>query len=222
MEMEHKFLPLEIKAEDNGAISGYGSFFNVKDRGGDMLISGAFKKTLEGPMPKMLWQHDPRQVIGVWTKAAEDSKGLHLEGRILPEVAKGAEALALLRAKAIDGLSIGYITKDYEITGTGHARVRQLKAVVLPEVSVVTFPMNTEATVTEVKQLGSPRDVENILRDAGVPGAFAKLVALHGFKGAENRLENGRRDGDELQAEEAEAAKALLVKLQAIKDNFHV
>lgn len=219
--MEHKFLPLEIKAEDDGTISGYGSVFNVKDQGGDMLVPGAFKSSLTKSLPKMLWQHDPRAVIGVWTKAAEDSKGLHVEGRVLPEVAKGAEALALLRAKAIDGLSIGYITKDYEIEGAGHDRLRKLKEVTLPEVSIVTFPMNTEATVTDVKQLSGPREVETLLREAGVPGTFAKLVALYGYDEAKSRLKTGRREGADLEATEDEV-RDLLTKLQTLKEKIHV
>src|SRR5690242_21321693 len=31
---------------------------------------------------RMLWQHDPRQPIGVWDELEEDAKGLKLKGRL--------------------------------------------------------------------------------------------------------------------------------------------
>jgi hypothetical protein len=93
----------------------------------------------------MLWQHDPAQPIGVWDEVREDASGLFVKGRILTEVEKGREAVALLAAGAIDGLSIGYRTLKAQRDGKGQ---RLLAEVELWEVSLVTFPMLPEARVS--------------------------------------------------------------------------
>jgi HK97 family phage prohead protease len=92
----------------------------------------------------MLWQHDPAQPIGVWDEVREDATGLYVKGRILTEVARGQEAVALLAAGAIDGLSIGYRTLRAERDAKGQRLLQELD---LWEVSLVTFPMLAEARV---------------------------------------------------------------------------
>jgi HK97 family phage prohead protease len=97
----------------------------------------------------MLFQHDPAMPIGVWKDIREDSRGLFVRGRLMPEVAKAREVLALMRAGAIDGLSIGFRT----VRGRTDAKsgVRRLIEVDLWEISVVTFPMLPAARVSAVK-----------------------------------------------------------------------
>ena len=216
--MEHKHIPFEMKEIKDGFISGLGAVFDTLDDGGDIIVKGAFDKSLAGSRRvKMLWQHDPNQVIGVWDSISVDEKGLKVEGHIIPEVARGAEALALLREKAIEGLSIGFKTADFEIVSEKALhRHRRLKEIKLFEISIVTFPMNSEALVTDVKQLQSPREVERLLRDAGVPGAFAKLVSVHGYEEAKNRL-GGHRDGDD-EAKVQETIRRLLNEIQGLKE----
>ena len=130
-------------------IEGYASLFGAQDQGGDVVAPGAYAATLArksrpGGAVKMLWQHDPLKPIGVWDEVREDAKGLYVKGRILSDVALGREALALLEAGAIDGLSIGYRTVRSEKLQSGG---RKLIEVDLWEVSVVTFPMLPEARV---------------------------------------------------------------------------
>ena len=94
----------------------------------------------------MLWQHDPRELIGVWDSVEEDDKGLRGKGRLLDSVARGREAAALIAAGAIDGLSIGYRTRRATKTASGQ---RLLQVVELWEVSLVTFPMLPQARLGE-------------------------------------------------------------------------
>lgn len=148
---ETKFVQLgeHIGLREENRIVGYASLFGSKDQGGDVVEKGAYTASLAklqqaGRGVKMLWQHDPSQPIGVWDQVIEDKKGLYVSGRILEEVRAGAEALALLRAGAIDGLSIGYKTVKAARTNTG---TRALQEVDLWEVSLVTFPMLPEARV---------------------------------------------------------------------------
>jgi len=148
---ETKFVQLgsQIGLSEENRIVGYASLFGAKDQGGDCVEQGAYSSSLKslqsgGRAVKMLWQHDPAQPIGVWDEVFEDKKGLYVSGRILEDVRAGAEALALLRAGAIDGLSIGYRTvKASKSQGGG----RSLKQLDLWEVSLVTFPMLPEARV---------------------------------------------------------------------------
>jgi HK97 family phage prohead protease len=194
MSLNTKFADFDFKrVSETGEFEGYASVFNVEDAGGDVVVPGAFKKTLKASRSvKMLLQHDPRDVIGIWDELKEDGKGLFAKGRLLSSsVQKAAETHALMKAGALDGLSIGYRVLDWEATKNYG---RYLKEVELWEISVVTFPMNDPARVSAVKEDVTVRDVERILRDAGVPNTFAKLVATHGYEGAKSRLANERRD----------------------------
>jgi len=149
--LETKFCRLgeDVTLKDGCRIEGYASLFGVADQGGDVVTAGAYRRSLAalgqvGRAVKMLWQHDPAQPIGVWDEIVEDARGLKVKGRILTEVEKGREAVALLAAGAIDGLSIGYRTVTAERDAKGQ---RLLREVELWEVSLVTFPMLPEARV---------------------------------------------------------------------------
>lgn len=148
---ETKFIELgaEIGLSEDNRIAGYASLFGKRDQGGDKVLRGAYAGSLRrlssaGRAVKMLWQHDPAQPIGVWDEVREDERGLYVSGRILETVRMGAEALALLKAGALDGLSIGYRTVKAEKEAGGG---RSLQEIDLWEVSLVTFPMLPEARV---------------------------------------------------------------------------
>jgi len=148
--LETKFCGFDanIGLNDAAEISGYASLFNAEDKGGDVVQKGAYTASLArlskaGGKVKMLWQHDPMQPIGVWDEIYEDDKGLFVKGRLLTEVQVGREAMILLQAGAIDGLSIGYRTVRAEKSAKG----RLLHEIDLWEVSMVTFPMLPEARV---------------------------------------------------------------------------
>jgi HK97 family phage prohead protease len=102
----------------------------------------------------MLFQHDPAEPVGVWLDLREDARGLYARGRLIPEVARARELLSLLRAGAIDGLSIGFRTVKGRIDPK--TRVRSLLAADLWEISIVTFPLLAGARVRAVKQAYSP------------------------------------------------------------------
>ncbi|WP_417587536.1 HK97 family phage prohead protease [Pararhodobacter oceanensis] len=147
--------PGKIRAE-GAVISGYASLFGVKDRGGDIVMPGAYAASLErlraqGGRVRMLWQHNQGEPIGVWDEVVEDAHGLRVSGRLLADVAKGREAAALMAAGAVDGLSIGYRTiKAENLPGGG----RKLLELDLWEVSLVTFPMLGAARVNTKQDIG--------------------------------------------------------------------
>ncbi len=140
LNLEKKYVQSAPENEDN-RIWGYASLFDEVDQQGDQVARGAFLNSLQKrPVSevKMLWQHDPAKPIGVWDSIDEDERGLLVSGHIITEIEAGREALALLRAGAVNGLSIGYRTL---VSGKSEKTGRILKSLDLWEISLVTFPM---------------------------------------------------------------------------------
>ena len=186
MKTKHGAPMMEIKAiEDDGRFSGYGSIFGNKDSHGEVVMEGAFRKSLDahrtkGSRPKMFWQHDMGKPIGKWLEYGEDAKGLYMEGQLNMGVQQGREAHALLKAGDIDGLSIGYRVIAAE--NDSKAKVIRLKELQLLEVSIVSLGSNDEALINDVKtwadgEMPSPREFEKWLRDVG-DFSKSKAVAL--------------------------------------------
>lgn len=194
---EVRSFSLEIKATDDGTVEGYGSVFGVKDNYDDVIAKGSFVASLAehksaGTMPAMLWQHDSSAPIGVWTEMVEDAKGLRIKGQLALDTVKGKEAHALLKMGALNGLSIGFRsmpgTSKYNDDG-----VRVLTAIDLWEVSLVTFPANEKARVTNVKSsddMATPKDAERALRDAGFSKSDATAFVSRVMRMGEVRSES--------------------------------
>lgn len=190
---------LEVKQlTDEGSFEGYASIFGNVDNGGDRVAPGAFVGSLvkakqKGRKIKMLWDHRPDQPIGVWEDLAEDEKGLWGKGRLILDVPKAREVHSLLKAGAVDGLSIGFRTLKAEPDGN----VRVLKEVELWEVSIVTFPMNDRTKVTAVKseidanimeklRAGgrlTEREFETLVKGLGLTNSQAERAARVHLKG---------------------------------------
>ena len=168
--LETKFVAFDQVATvaDDGRIEGYASLFGIADASGDVVEEGAFEASLRrmreaGRSVKLLWQHDPGEPIGVWDLVREDGRGLRVSGRLMTEVRRGAEALALLRAGAVDGLSIGYRAVK---AGRSPQGGRSLLEVDLWEVSLVTFPMLPEARASAAVADGDEDAFEAALAEA--------------------------------------------------------
>ena len=153
-----------------GTFEGYGSVFGNKDLGNDVIERGAFLKSLKKRKPqnvKLLYQHKSDMPIGVFDEIKEDNHGLVVKGRLALKTQAGAEAYELLKMGALDGLSIGFRVNPKEVSYDKRGNKRIIKEVDLMEVSLVTFPMNPQATVRSVKgEEISIREWENGLRDA--------------------------------------------------------
>jgi HK97 family phage prohead protease len=189
---ELKFTALDLKrVEPDGTFSGYASLFGVEDMGRDVVLPGAFRDSLAKRGARgirMLLQHDPAQPIGVWEELTEDARGLFARGRLMLEVARARETLALMRAGALDGLSIGFRT----VAGTRDAKtgIRRLARIDLWEISIVTFPLLSDARVASVKarpfaqRAPTEREFERWLtQDAGLSRSQARAVIRFGHKG---------------------------------------
>jgi HK97 family phage prohead protease len=192
---------LQFKADsvdgDKRIISGYASTYDL-DQGGDIIVKGAFAKTLEvaSGKVKVLWQHRHDTPIGKPIKMQEDDKGLYVESYIA-KTRQGDEALELAKEGIIDAMSIGYFVRDADYKDDG---VRVIKEVDLLEYSLVTWPMNEAAVITSVKTL-DVREIERVLREAGLSNSQAKAIACAGIRNL--------READSKQAEVAEQITAL-------------
>lgn len=176
--MLHKNLPNSVKDVDaaRGVVCGYASSFNVVDDGNDMVLPGAFTKTIahqgpgsRQPRIKFLYQHDTTQILGVPQLLKEDGFGLYFEAKIAPTTL-GRDVLTLYQEGCITEHSIGYETVEAE-WDRSHA-VRLLKELRLFEFSSVTFGMNPETPTVAVKSLTDPDRLSAIATKA------AKLDAL--------------------------------------------
>ena len=191
--MNKKDLSFEIKAvSDDGLFSGYASVFDNVDSYGDIVRKGAFVESIseweaKGKMPPILWNHDPSDPIGIYTKMQEDDKGLYVEGKLLIDVVPRAKQThALMKAGVIDGLSIGYRVKEYLYNVD--EEVTELIKLSLREVSIVTFPANPETRIEAVKsrldagELPTLPEFEKFLREAGFSKSQATAIAGHGLR----------------------------------------
>lgn len=178
----------ELKGvKETGVFEGYASTFNEKDLGGDIVLPGAFAKSLKTRSAKgvrMFADHDSRNRVGVWESITEDDKGLYVKGRLLIEKANGRDAYIDLKEGALDGMSIGFRTIKDKYDGRRKARL--LEELDLLEISLVSFPMNESARVTAVKSVDDMdakdwRELEAALRDEGLSRAEA-VKAVSGFK----------------------------------------
>jgi len=150
------FAPKTTIAPD-GTVIGYASLFGAIDQARDMVVRGAFADSLRLRGPRrvpMLFQHDPSEPVGIWLELREDDRGLYARGRLIPEVARARELWSLIRAGAVDRLSIGFKTTRARVDPK--TRVRSLIAVDLWEISIVTFPLLDGARVQAVKEASPP------------------------------------------------------------------
>ncbi len=143
---------LSLKSiQENGIFSGYASVFNIVDEQNDVILPGAFTETIlkKTGKIKLLWQHRSCEPIGNILEISENKVGLYITANLLLDLQKAKEAYVMLKAGTIDSLSIGYVPLQYDIDQeTG---VRVLKQVDLWEISLVTFPANSNSRIINVK-----------------------------------------------------------------------
>jgi HK97 family phage prohead protease len=228
MTIELKYLerPFEIKAvQEDGVFEGFGSVFGNVDAYKEVVAPGAFAESLAGwkaagRLPPVLWQHRSGEPIGPYLEMEEQFIGLHVKGQLLVnDVQRAKEARALMKAKAVNGLSIGFVTREdsYDrVTG-----IRTLKKVDLWEVSVVTFPANPAAQISSVKGLidaiESLSEAERFLEERGLTksqstGLIARIKSLSGRGEPGPDPAGGRGEPDEL----AELKRAMEACVSAI------
>ena len=162
----HYTTPLSFKAPNGtGVFVGHGAIFRTRDLGGDAIQPGAFTDTLKeiaqrgAPLP-VLFGHDQSKPIGRYTALREDTTGLLVEGTLTLETVAAKEAYALMRDRAVSGLSIGYDIPRGGSEQKGDTRL--LHKLTLHEISLVAVPMHPDARVTQVKALADCADAREL------------------------------------------------------------
>jgi HK97 family phage prohead protease len=181
MKNKQRQFRMTVKAlAEDGSFEGCLSPYSNVDEGGDVVEPGAFTKTLQenGSTVPMLWQHKQDCPIGELV-LDDRADGLYCKGKLLLDIPEAKKAYLLMKAKIVKGLSIGYDAVKAQVVDG----VRHLKEIRLWEGSVVTFPMNTLAMVTDVKgrRLEQKGDFNEELHERQVLDAWYQIgSALQG------------------------------------------
>ncbi|MEG1562526.1 MAG: HK97 family phage prohead protease [Bacteroides sp.] len=151
---EHKAFKFELESiNENGEFSGYAAVFGNKDSGDDIIEKGAFSATIRDDFDriKILALHNDCWLpVGKPLELREDEKGLYIRGKI-SDTSMGRDIHTLMKDDVLNELSIGYdaVVFDYD----SEQGARHLKEVKLWEISIVTWAMNDQAKIDEVKSL---------------------------------------------------------------------
>ena len=226
--MEKRSFQLELKALDARQFQGHGAVFGNVDLGGDIVMPGAFARSLAehkaaGTMPLMFWMHQPDQVPGVWLDMSEDKEGLAVHGELV-DTTLGRDVRTLLQKKAVRGLSIGYVPQQVGWDRHGNRLLIELDLI---EVSIVSMGMNPLATIESAKArlsaageyVPTAREIEQVFRTMGCSKSVARhltaklLDPAAGGKPALPRWDAGEIDDEDANEPEAKAALAALQRL---------
>jgi HK97 family phage prohead protease len=186
------FTDSEIKFSSDGkagVFEGYASVFDVIDSDGDIILPGAYKKTLatQSRQVGMFFNHKTWEIpVGKWQSLEEDSKGLIVRGELTPGLSVSNDLRAAMEHKTVEGMSVGFtvMKDDFDLIATGRAfkNVASLR-----EISICTFPANEQATIESMKSMEAIttiRDVEHWLRDSAGLSKSQALGFIARFKSA--------------------------------------
>ena len=189
----------DMECEETGIIAGYASVFNIVDQHNDLIKPGAFK-SLDKQKIKFLWQHKAEEPIGVIEEIMENEHGLYFKAQLLLDLPQAKSAYNLIKAKAISGVSIGFQSAKTHQEG----EVRVIESVDLWEISLVTFPANRRANITEIKQYTQGNTMQQNTE---------KLKSWEEFKSINDEIEK---------SVDQKGAADPLVRQQLIKINTHL
>lgn len=158
LEVKTKHFELRVKSVDpeEGVVSGYASVFGNVDSYGDIVVKGAFSKSIEkarktGKVISVFYGHnmeDPRANVGRVIELREDDHGLFFKAQLdLSGDTYGRLVYGQLKDGRLDSLSFGFSVISGANTEAGY----ELRELELYEISVVPIPANQEALITEVK-----------------------------------------------------------------------
>ena len=190
--MEYSGFPLHIKSlTETGQIEGLAAGYGNVDSHGDIIAPGAFAKSIgeakaNDRWPVMLLHHDPKRPVGRWDSFVEHRDGLVATGTLALAATDGKEAMALLKAGALTGLSVGYGNAKRIYGGDG---VKTITEAALMEVSLVAMPSNPKTRVSSIKSIGNVRDIEDLLIEAGVSNRKAKAAASAAWRSINSTTE---------------------------------
>ena len=153
--LQQKASKFTVKDFDDttGIVKGYASVFNNTDSDKDVILKGAFNRSIKALGPegadriKLLAQHDLGRPIGRIKVLKEDPQGLYMEAKFGSHV-DGDDYYRMAKEGIINEFSVGFQAIQKEANDKGGNDISEIK---LWEVSMVTIAANDEAVVTDVK-----------------------------------------------------------------------
>ena len=176
---------LELRAADAGAspvFSGYAAVFDSPSEPlpfTETIAPGAFRRTLNSDREiRMFVNHDSGQPLATTRngslRLSEDARGLRAEAD-LPDTTAGRDLATLIESGVVHSMSFGFSVPRGGDSFSDNGQTRELREVILHEVSVVTgfpaYPATSGATVRTNEEI----DVEEAA-DRGLPVALAQRI----------------------------------------------
>src|SRR5919109_269135 len=164
--IQRAYSRLTVKAvdDDERIIEGIASTPET-DRVGDVVEPHGAQFTL--PIP-LLWQHRSDQPIGQVIAAKVTKAGIEIRATVAKDLLPRIdEAWALIKAGLVRGLSIGFNSiESARIDGTYGLRFIKWEWL---ELSAVTIPANSDASITAIKQFDVGRPAASGAADRITP-----------------------------------------------------
>jgi len=192
--MERRAHGLELKAvsDDSGRFSGRAAVYGNRDDGRRHPARGVHRNAGEtGCDAASAVVAFAGRTIGN-RNATDGNDALYVDGILNLDVARARETYSLLKGGSVSGISIGYLVPPSGSETRGDTRY--LNEIDLLETSLVAIPANGMAQVTAVKSIGSVRDFERYLHQAGWSKSEARRLASHGWGGLQVQDDDVERD----------------------------
>jgi HK97 family phage major capsid protein/HK97 family phage prohead protease len=201
MQLERLVLETKFAADDTGEIEGVAWDFSRPDRVGDVIEPKAFATAVGKTLPA-LFAHDQSQVVGTFDQITVEADGLHVKGRLLVDtVERAREVRSMIQAKAVSGLSIGFITRKAAPRKGGGRTIQELD---LLETSIVAVPAHPNARITSQKDLSMTAPAANITNETenkAAPVPATPAVDTKALDAIQKRLDSLEAKGNRLAAD---------------------
>lgn len=201
-EFQKRDLNFRASVNDEGIFEGYLSTYGDVDSYGTYFISGAWDKSIErfnsGEVIPVLWSHDRSKPIGKFTELKSDEKGLWGRGKLTLEDPQAKIAYAHMKDGSVMGLSVGFEMDYNNVMYNRASDAYGIAEADLFECSVVVFPSNTNAKITNFKSQnhdhGENKMEGSILET--IEKMNATIENLRTAQTAQNDAEISKRDAE--------------------------
>ena len=201
-EFQKRDLNFRASVNDEGIFEGYLSTYGDVDSYGTYFMPGAWDKSIErfnsGEVIPVLWSHDRSKPIGKFTELKSDDKGLWGRGKLTMEDPQAKIAYAHMKDGSVMGLSVGFELDYDNVIYSKMLDALGIAEADLFECSVVVFPANTNAKITNLKSQNHDHG-ENKM-EGSIAETIEKMNAaienLRTAQNAQNDAEISKRDAE--------------------------
>lgn len=201
-EFQKRDLNFRASVNDEGIFEGYLSTYDDVDSYGTYFMPGAWDRSIErfnsGEVIPVLWSHDRSKPIGKFTELKSDDKGLWGRGKLTMEDPQAKIAYAHMKDGSVMGLSVGFELDYDNVIYNKMLDALGIAEADLFECSVVVFPANTNAKITNYKSQN--HDHGEVKMEGSIAETIEKMNAaienLRTAQTAQNDAEISKRDAE--------------------------